>query len=307
LAKDPTQRPPDAGAFLAELEGAAERTYGPAWLERASIAGLVASAAAGGAATTVAAGGGGGGGGGAAPTVVFSEAPPPPAGGPAPQTPLVPRRTSGLKWAIAGTAAAVLVAGVVAVALASGDDDPNNGPDTAAQVADKRESPEPSAEPEPRPEETQPAGRYRGTLRFTRIVPGNGSVDASVREPENRVWTFEPTECTSKSCRGKVTSSTGASFGYTWDGRAVAIKPDVSPVTAGCTFQDGSSAPGTLHARLRTTYELKVAGQGDAVDRFELALTTTVLSYRDDTANNCTWNRPVPKFWVKSGTLRKIG
>jgi hypothetical protein len=121
------------------------------------------------------------------------------------------------------------------------------------------------------------------------------------------VWTFAPAACTVKSCRGTVTSSTGASFGYTWDGRGIAIKPEVSPITTGCTSLDGAPAAGTLHARLRTTYELKTAGRRDAVDRIELALTTTVLSYRDDPANNCTWNRPVPKFWVKSGTFRKVG
>ena len=64
LSKDPTGRPQDARAFLAELEEAARRRFGAAWLQRASIAGLVAAgvpAVIGGAA--------------AAPTVVVARRP----------------------------------------------------------------------------------------------------------------------------------------------------------------------------------------------------------------------------------------
>ncbi|WP_231633477.1 serine/threonine-protein kinase, partial [Streptomyces clavuligerus] len=44
LAKDPAERPGSAAAFLAELEGIAERAYGPAWEERGQhrLAALVA-------------------------------------------------------------------------------------------------------------------------------------------------------------------------------------------------------------------------------------------------------------------------
>lgn len=303
LSKDPGDRPPDAGAFLTELEAAAERSYGAGWIERASIAGLVTAAAAGGAAVTVAVDGGGR----AGPTVVFDEARAPLSSAGGAPTPLVPRRVSGLKWAMAGTAAALVVGGGAVVTLAAGDDDPDDRSDAVQQVADERDSPEPSAAPEPTPDETQPAGRYRGTLRFTRIVPGNGAVDASVRQPEKRVWTFTPAGCSDKACKGSVSSNSGASFDYRWDGRALSVREDDVPITAGCTFDDGSPAPGTLRARLRTAIDLTAPRGESAPQRIDIAVTTTVLSYRDDSANDCTWNRPIPKFWVKSGTLRKVG
>lgn len=41
MAKDPNARPPDARAFLDELEESAKRRFGAAWLTRASTAGLV--------------------------------------------------------------------------------------------------------------------------------------------------------------------------------------------------------------------------------------------------------------------------
>ena len=47
LTKDPAGRPPDARAFLDELEPAAAERYGAAWLSRAGVAGLVTSTLAG--------------------------------------------------------------------------------------------------------------------------------------------------------------------------------------------------------------------------------------------------------------------
>ncbi len=57
MAKDPHVRPADARAFLRELEQAAERRFGAAWLSRASVAGLVAGGVE---AVTIATRGGGG-------------------------------------------------------------------------------------------------------------------------------------------------------------------------------------------------------------------------------------------------------
>ncbi|MFC7572855.1 serine/threonine-protein kinase [Klenkia terrae] len=41
LAKDPAARPADGAAFLAELEEAAQRTYGPGWLGRSALTAVV--------------------------------------------------------------------------------------------------------------------------------------------------------------------------------------------------------------------------------------------------------------------------
>jgi serine/threonine-protein kinase len=43
MDKDPSRRPVDAAAFLAELEAAARRRFGAGWLERASLVGIVGS------------------------------------------------------------------------------------------------------------------------------------------------------------------------------------------------------------------------------------------------------------------------
>lgn len=132
MSKDPGERPPDAAAFLAELEEAASRRYGAGWLERASIAGLVGSAMAG-----ALAGAGGGAAGGAAQTVIFDAttasgdgagASPPHALASGRKASRVSRRVA---WATAGAATLVIAGGVVAVAVNGGDDPAPSRPASA--------------------------------------------------------------------------------------------------------------------------------------------------------------------------------
>jgi serine/threonine-protein kinase len=303
LAKDPEQRPPDAGAFLAELEVAAQRSYGADWLRRASIAGLVA-AAAGGAVTVV----GSASGGPAAPTVVFDPAMAPGVGS-APAVALEKGMSTGLKLGIVGGVTTVLVAAaVVAVAVTRDEEGPPPGAAVRLAEEDARDSAQPSEEPEPTPEQTQPTGRYRGVVKLVRIVPGNGAVDDSVRRPEDEVWTFTPKGCGAASCRGTISSTTAGTFDYTWDGRRLRIPGSVIPVSLSCTFDDGSPAPGTLQARLRSEISAEaVSAKNGELTRVRVELTTRVLSYQDDPANNCSWNRPVPKYWLRGGVLRRAG
>jgi eukaryotic-like serine/threonine-protein kinase len=116
LDKDPGLRPPDAGAFLAELEEAAEERYGVGWWERASISGLVASTMGLGIGTVA------GSAGGVAQTGVAEGVPP----GATRSTRAVVdtgRRVRLKTIAAAGAIAAVVVTGLVmGVTLAANDD-----------------------------------------------------------------------------------------------------------------------------------------------------------------------------------------
>ena len=127
LSKDPSDRPADAGVFLAELEEVARRRFGAAWLARASITGLVGAAAAGGAVA------GGAGVGAAAAhgvqTVVFDAAQ---AGSAVPtvvSAATKPARSLASKLAIAGgagVAAAVVAVGAYAATNHNGGNDGNS-------------------------------------------------------------------------------------------------------------------------------------------------------------------------------------
>ncbi len=117
LAKDPAARPPDAAAFLAELEEAAKERYGADWRTRASIAGLVGAVAAAGGAGATAAGGAG--------ATVVAQGLPGPVSGVSQAAVKTGTRSFG-KIAAAGVvgvaAVAVVTVGVV-YALSQGDDD----------------------------------------------------------------------------------------------------------------------------------------------------------------------------------------
>jgi serine/threonine-protein kinase len=122
LAKDPARRPSDARAFLAELEDAAEQRYGAAWLTRASVAGLVASASAAGVAGGAAGLGGAGGAPAAAATVHVTAATADTGVAPAPVAALgaeavTGRRPLRSRLSAGAVAAAVVVVGVGAAVV----------------------------------------------------------------------------------------------------------------------------------------------------------------------------------------------
>lgn len=230
LAKDPAERPQDARAFLVELEEAARRRFGAAWLQRASIAALVAAAV-----QAVA------GGGAAAPTVVVDAA-----------SLAGPRlakaaRSGGRRLATLGAAAAVVVAGATVTTFALSDDD-TGGPVTTtptsstSPVADE----EPEAPPPPTLEDQSPSGRFT----FTRTLL-TSTYDQPGPKRETRTWTLDLKKCQQdKVCSGTIQSSSGSTFKYTWNGK----KFDVTPPKGGRTVleapcvddQTGAEVPGSL-------------------------------------------------------------
>jgi hypothetical protein len=249
LSKDPSVRPPDAAAFLAELEEAAEERYGAGWRSRASIAGLVASTVGVGAATmagTVA--------GGAAPTVVASGLPPvPPAVTGATQAVVSTGRRISTKVVLAAgaTAAVVVAAVVVGLTLTSGDDDEDAGPAGAPTSS----SSEPTlSEEEIREQERREkideleSGVLTGTYRVVQKVTSASYIVGGDASPPNEkyTWTFSAPKCKATGCRGKVDSSVQGTGGirFEWDGRTLTISRAPYVVTRGrCTEPDGTVLP----------------------------------------------------------------
>lgn len=246
LSKDPSERPPDAGAFLAELEEAAAEKYGAAWRTRASIAGLVASAAGVGGATVA-----GGVAGGAAPTVVASGLPVPPAVSGATQAVVsTGRRTSTkLVVAAAATAAVVVAAVVVGIVLTSGDDDDGGAGPGAGSTSEPTLSAEEirQQEREEKIEELE-AGVLTGTYRVVQKVTSASYIVGGDATPPNEkyTWTFSAPKCNATGCRGKVDSSVQGTRGisFSWDGRTLTISRAPYVVTRGrCTEEDGTVLP----------------------------------------------------------------
>lgn len=287
LSKDPSARPPDAGAFLAELEEAAEEKYGAAWRTRASIAGLVASTAGVGAATVA-----GGVAGGAAPTVVASGLPAPPVVTGATQAAVSTGRRISTKVVLAAgaTAAVVVAAVVVGIVLTSGDDDEDAGPAGSPTSSEPTLSEEELREQErqEKREELQaavPSGRYY--YEWTNV---NTQRDGTELKPDkdSGFWVFESRECTARGCTGSVDSGAGATANVTfsWNGRTLELERspavDREPKEACIDTATGATLPINESAASYTAaYEYKPAqvspGPGGGLpERFTLVRTATI-------------------------------
>ncbi|QZY30466.1 serine/threonine-protein kinase [Nocardioides coralli] len=202
LAKDPSERPRDARAFLEELEEAARRRFGATWLQRASIASLV------GAAVPAA-----GGGGAAAPTVVVDAARV--VGSPVAET--VKRGTRRLV-AIGAGAVLVVVGGTAATIALTGDD--GDAPEAVAPVAAGESAAAEEEEP-PTLEELTPSGRFAFTR--TRVA---STYDPPGQKQETTRWALDVRRCQGEEvCSGSIKSSSGSTFKYTWNGKRLDVTP----------------------------------------------------------------------------------
>lgn len=223
LSADPASRYPDAAAFLAALEEAAERTYGAAWWTTAGVGGLAAPVVA-----VVAPIGGGAAAGGVAAATVLA-----PAGG-------APGIGAGLAAAaagstrraprklIAGVGAVVLlgVAGATAIAVGVGGDDGSAGRDDSSPTEERFD---PVAD-------AVPSGEY--TYRAL-VTASDDESWLKVGEEVTRIWTITP-ECEEDTCTGAISSTSGSEFTATWDGATLRQTVDDDPTWMGdCRDDDG--------------------------------------------------------------------
>ena len=280
MDKDPGGRPPDAAAFLAELETAARRRFGAAWLERASIAGIVGSVVGAGAVAagslgagaagvaaapiaetvvvdtgtgTLAGTGTDGGGAGAGATVQA-------AGKVAAK---VARKSRGL--IITGAAAATLLV-VTGAAIAVNQAGKTKPATTRAKAAGaikppaaNNPTPKPTSEPTPAVDQTVPRGVYRVTIRVT----ASDNPQTKVGSVTKRKWTFPTGSCQATQCAGVISSSSGAELPFVYDGTSIQITLAPEKQTGPCVHVDtGKEAPSTMYAATTTSKysPLRVSG-----------------------------------------------
>lgn len=299
LAKDPAVRPPDAGAFLAELEDAAERAYGAGWRARSSIAGLVAATAAAGTGAGALAGAAGSG----APATVVADGLPPLTS--VARTAVDTGRRVGMKTVVAAgtTAAVVLVSVLVVLRLTGGDGDDT----TARPAADDEAALALSAEErEDRARERRrqriaaleggvPTGRYSGPQRITAVTYINGG---PARPPADDVtWTLSTPRCSARSCTGTIVSSGGGTgLRFTWDGRSLTItRPDKVVRKENCYDTVTGEAQPLNESAWGGTYSYDyapipaVAGRdGTPPTRLTVRVTGTFSDYR--LFGDCEWS-----------------
>ncbi|MEO9138445.1 MAG: serine/threonine-protein kinase [Jatrophihabitans sp.] len=268
LAKDPGARPQDAGEFLHRLEEGAQEKYGPGWLERASIAGVVAATMGGaGLGSAVLAGAGG--------TSVA-------AGAGDPGTAWVAYGQSGIVTGAArvirhggalsprnillglGLAAAVVVGGTF-IALSGSDDAQKRSPlaDQPAITSAAVDVVAPSATPSVTSINSIPlSGKYRIQ---TRIVSTNFEND-HVGQRFERVWTLD-LSCAATKCGGSVASSSGSAYTVSFDGQTLvgtSSGTQVGPCIYTSGPKTGKPYPGTRFKRTyQTTFTFTVTSRSD--------------------------------------------
>jgi serine/threonine-protein kinase len=240
LAKDPASRPQDAGEFLAALEQAARRRFGEAWLQRASIAGVVGTvvagagvAAAGGAATGV-----------AAQTVVVDAAlgalKPPPGPSGAGRT----GRSFATKAGVVVGGVVVAVGAVTGAVLASGSDtadgaQSSTGADVGDSGDDKGAEP-PAVDPVL---DLAPSGKWNLSWE---VVRSTNHKYFPVGNREKVTWQLKLDCVDESSCGGDIKSSSGNSFKYEWNGKTLVIARDRAVAEAPCIDPEtGEQKPGT--------------------------------------------------------------
>jgi hypothetical protein len=124
---------------------------------------------------------------------------------------------------LAGVGAGVVVLGLVAfLALRGGDD---TGPQRAALVG---ETASPSPTPtEPTPAEvfadSQPTGVWKLRIVGRTYVQRDGASRPMTGNGEPARWTFPAAHCSDSLCSGAITSSSGRTFPFTWDGRRLDV------------------------------------------------------------------------------------
>ncbi len=224
MAKDPAQRPADAAAFLAELEDAATKRYGPGWLNRASVAGLVSAATTAAGATAAATSGAAAAAAPATTATVASTV----TGNTAAGTPGAAQlagtatrtgaRLLGMPMAAAITALVLVIAAIVAtvVIVTSGDDAP---PQAAGQGAVDSSEDAPADTTETAPTTVTPeVPAFSGTYTVTRTITATeGGVAFGVGDVDTVTWTVT-SNCTAGPCDITIASSSGLQFTYAYSG-----------------------------------------------------------------------------------------
>jgi serine/threonine-protein kinase len=216
LADEPAQRYPTATEFLAALEAVAVKRYGTAWWTQAGVGALVAPAVAGVVAVET---------GGATATAVVAGS-----------------HTGRLLIAIGAAAVIVVGGGVVALAATHHKHTtPHHASPPAAAapaVPSSSASPVSDDSPSPSPAALVPQGVWQ--IATTKaVVTQRSGAKKKQSNGDPSIWTFSPSQCTGSTCVGTISSSSGRTFPYRWDGKALRVTaPRIVSPHAACLFGD---------------------------------------------------------------------
>lgn len=145
------------------------------------------------------------------------------------------RRGFPRRLLVGGAALTLVVAGAVTVMALNGRGDAT--PRRIAAVGSTAESASPSAEPavvspEDLMNQSQPTGVWRLRGRGRSSVKRSGDTAKEHYKTTTATWTFDSRSCTPKGCAGRITSTSGSTFDYSWNGKKlVVVRKNVTSTT----------------------------------------------------------------------------
>ncbi len=121
--------------------------------------------------------------------------------------------------------AAVGLAVVGFVAFSSREDDQRDKAALATAAAPSASSSPADQEPSPAEvlAESQPGGTWRAQTLGRSLVTRGGATQPQTYKNKPVTWTFTSTSCAADQCRGAISSTTGNTFDYRWNGRTLKV------------------------------------------------------------------------------------
>ena len=180
-------------------------------------------------------------------------------------------RSRGGVLVAAGVAGLLLVGGGVYAATRGDAPAAEAQPDGNGTPSPSPAGTESSAPPEePTPADTTPTGVFAVTHEVLRRIPANSKGDPVGTTVTSR-WRVTPTRCDENQCTGRVKSSSGAVYRYTWDGAELTLQRAQDQAVLTCEDDAGQPIPASTADALYD-YEVdqpQVTSEAGAIDRIE--------------------------------------
>lgn len=170
---------------------------------------------------------------------------------------------------LAGAGAAVVVLALIALVAFRGD----------ADEADRAALAKPKATPSATPSaptraqvltEAAPSGVYRLVIVGRTTTTRGGQTKPLKERDDPMTWTLPAADCSDTQCSGTITSSSGNTFPFTWDGRRLAVThaDDVSRNNkAACVDTETGAVQPIAESAARTTWHYHYGSFVGTADR----------------------------------------
>jgi len=152
--------------------------------------------------------------------------------------------------------------------------------------------------------QSQPMGRWRAqVIGRSQLLRSGVRVPLDYRQ-QPTTWTFTSESCSADGCTGTVSSSSGRSFPYTWDGRELVVDRRLTDKSGkvACFDESGDSVP-IPEGAASHTYRYSFGSFAGSADRLTSRL---VIEISTEFSGSCQATPDDPLTYVEDQVLRKL-